>query len=195
MGVCGGATMCRSPCSLPDAPPGDYNGQGIVIMLIAIAHAAAVEDHGMIEQRAVAVFGRTQFLNEIGQQAGVIAIDQSELIHAHAVIRMMRRHMEPVAHAALRINCATGVARIHHGRDARDVRLKRQSLQVEHDLEVVVERFRNPYGSIGHFHVFRRLVLGLLDAPLDLAYVVEVIGHAGAVGSGQFLVERCNLGW
>ena len=171
----------------------DDDGQGIVIVLIAVAHAAAVEDHGMIEQRAVAVCGRTQFLDEVRQQAGVVAVDQGELIHVRAVIRMMRRHMEPVAHAALRINGAAGVARIHHGGDARDVRLKRQSLQVEHDLEVVVERFGNAHGRIGHFQVFGRLVLGLLDAALDLAYVVQVIGHAGAVGSGQLLVERCDL--
>ncbi len=95
--------------------------------------------------------------------------------------------METISNAALRINGAAGIAGIHHGCDARDVRLERKRLKIEHDLEVIVEGFGNADWSGGKFQVFGRLVLGLLNAAFDLANVIEVVANAGAIGRGQFL--------
>ena len=54
---------------------GQDHRQMIVLMAVAVAQAAAVDDHGMIEQRAVAVFCGFQFAQEIG-----------ELLHVDSVL-------------------------------------------------------------------------------------------------------------
>ena len=53
----------------------DYYGQRIVIVLIAVAHAAAIENEGVIQQRAVAVRRGPELLEKIGQKLGVVAVD------------------------------------------------------------------------------------------------------------------------
>ena len=57
-----------------------------------------------------------------------------------AGVGVVRGHVEALAHAALRIHRQARIARVHHRRDARDLGAERQHLQVEHDLEVLVER-------------------------------------------------------
>ena len=45
----------------------------IVLMPVAVAEAAAVDDHGMIEQRAVAFLGRLQLAQEVAELLHVVA--------------------------------------------------------------------------------------------------------------------------
>ena len=101
--------------------------------------------------------------------------------------------METISDAALRINGSAGIAGIHHGGDARDVRPERKSLKIEHDLEVIIEGFGNSNGSGGQFQVFGRLFLGFLNAAFDLANVVEVVGQSSAIGRRQFHIQRRDL--
>ena len=53
--------------------------------------------------------------------------------------------------------------------------LEGQHLQVEHDLEMLVEGFRHAHGRLGHLQIGRDRVRGLLDAPLDLANIVQIL--------------------
>jgi hypothetical protein len=122
-----------------------------VIVLVAVAHAAAVKDERVIEQRAVAVGRRLQLVEEVGQHLHVIAVDDREAIHLRARVGVMRRDVEALAHAALRIYGQARVARVHHRRDARDFRAERQRLQVVHHLEVLVERLGDTDGASGSF--------------------------------------------
>ena len=50
-----------------------------------------------------------------------------------------------------------------------------------------------PTGASGSFKIGRNLVLGFLDAPLDLADVVQILAQLGAVGCRQVLLQGRHL--
>ena len=95
---------------------------------------------------------------------------------------------KPVVDAGLRIDAVRDVAAQLEREDARHVRRERDRLQIEHQLDVLFER-------VGHADRRRRqlarprrcvlLRLDLLDAPLDLADVVEVVGEPRAIGGAE----------
>src|SRR5438552_14213278 len=74
--------------------------------------------------------------------------------------------------------------------DARDIRLKRQNLQVEHELRVVGERRGDAYRplEVGYL-VVRYALLGALDFPFDLTNAVEILIQARSIGSTHALLE------
>ena len=85
----------------------------------------------------------------------MILVDQRKLVHVGAIVGVVRGDVEAVANAALRVDRAAGVARIHHGGDARDLGAEGQHLQVEHDLEVFVEGFRNAHRRLRQLQIGR----------------------------------------
>ena len=115
---------------------GEDDRQRIEVVLVAVAQAAAVEHHRVIEQRAVAVGRRLQLLEEVAEHLHVIAVDHGELVHVLALVRVVRRVVEALAHAARRVDRVAVLAREHQRRDARDLRLVGEHLQVEHQLDV-----------------------------------------------------------
>ena len=86
--------------------------------------------------------------------------------------------------AALRIDARRAVAADLEREDARDVGGERQRLQVEHQLDVLVERVGHAGRRAGQLARLAARVarLDALDAPLDLADVVEVLIEPRAVG-------------
>ena len=102
----------------------------------------------------------------------------------------MTGRMVRVGHADLRIRAIALLARELERDDARDIRLERQNLQVEHELRVIGERGGNAHRpiQIGH-RVVRRRCLGTLDLPLDLANAVEILIDAHAIGHAHALLE------
>ena len=83
-----------------------------------------------------------------------------------------------VGHADLRIGHAAVLAAQHEGDDAREIALIRQHLQVEHQLHVLVAAGRDARGMIDERQLLIALLLGHLDAPLDVANRVEILGRA-----------------
>ena len=75
--------------------------------------------------------------------------------------------------------------------DARRVGGKRHRLQIEHQLDVLFERIGHADRRAGQLARLAALVrlLDLLDAPLDLAHVVEVIGQARAIGGAELAAQ------
>ena len=96
-------------------------------------------------------------------------IDLRDLRHLFRIVAVMTGGMVRVRDADLRIRAIALLARELERDDARDIRLKGQNLQVEHELRVIGERGGNTHRpiEIGHLVVRRRL-LGTLDLPLDL---------------------------
>ena len=52
--------------------------QRIVIMLISVAHAAAVKNHRMVQHRSVAFLDRRQLIDEIGKPRDMVLVDLGE---------------------------------------------------------------------------------------------------------------------
>ena len=78
--------------------------------------------------------------------------------------------------------------------DARDIRLKRQNLQVEHELRVVGELRGNADRPIevAELGIHCR-ALGTLDLTLDLTNTVEILIQARAIGNTHALLELRNV--
>src|SRR5689334_20483730 len=76
----------------------------------------------------------------------------------------------------LRICASARFTRKLEGADPRDVRLECQHLEIEHQPGMIRVSRRNAEWPIKRRQLrFRRLSLGLLDAPLDLAHAVEIM--------------------
>ncbi len=120
------------------------------------------------------------------RQRDVIVVDLCQLRDHRGIIAVMRDGVVRLGHADLREGALAQVARQHEGGDSRDVRLKRQRLQIEHQLGVLVERLGHADGSLRHVQdSTRRLLLGFLNPPLDLADVVEIVADPRAVARAE----------
>ena len=64
---------------LPLAWPSQEQRHALVVVDVRIAHGAAVEHHRMVQQVAVAIRRVLQLVQEIRQQADVIAVQLGEL--------------------------------------------------------------------------------------------------------------------
>ena len=118
----------------------DHYGHLVVVVHVTVAHAAAKEHRGAIEQRRITVVNRFELLEEVIQHLDVVRVDlrvRRELVRMVVVVRdgMMR-----IGDADLRIGTAGVLARHHEGADARDVGLERQRLKVEQQLDILLER-------------------------------------------------------
>src|SRR5262245_19147381 len=103
--------------------------------------------------------------------------------------------METFGDTALRVDPARRVAAHLEGEDARDVGLEGDRLQVEHQLDMLVERVGHASRSAWQLarvtaHVAR---FDLLNSPLDLADVVKVPGHALAIARVERFIQLGDL--
>jgi len=106
----------------------------------------------------------------------------------------MTDRMVRVRNADLRIRAIVLLARELECDDARDIRLKGQNLQVEHELRVVGERRRNAYRAIeiGSL-VLRHRLLATLNLTLDLTHTVEILIQAHAIGNADALLHPGDI--
>ena len=168
----------------------DQDRKVLVIVQAGIAHAASVQVDGVIEERAVAIGSRLHPLEELREQRHVERVDLGDLRHLFRIVAVMARGMVRVGHADLRIRAIALLARELERDDARDIRLERQNLQIEHELRVIGERGGNAHRPIqvGH-RVIHRRGLGTLDLPLDLANAVEILIDANTIRDAHALLE------
>src|SRR5262245_59064951 len=106
----------------------------------------------------------------------------------------MTSWMVRVRDADLRIRPIVLFARELECDDARDIRLKSQNLQIEHELRVVGKLRGDTYGSIevAQFGICCR-VLGAFDLAFDLTNTIEILINAHAIGNAHALFEPCNI--
>src|SRR5215475_7043407 len=98
--------------------------------------------------------------------------------------------MVRVRDADLRIRAIVLFARELECDDARDIRLKSQNLQIEHELRVVGKLRGDAYRAIevAQLGIHCR-VLGTLDLTLNLMNTIEILIHAHAIGNSHALLE------
>jgi hypothetical protein len=106
---------------------------------------------------------------------------------------MMRGSVVRLGHADLRERALAQIARQHELRDARDVRLIRQRLQIEHEVGVFVERFRHSDRSIRHRQICGRLLLRFLYPPFDLADVIEILADPLLAARAESPLQMARL--
>ena len=144
---------------------------------VAVRHPRAVHHRHMIQQRAVAVRGRVQFLEQPGEHLHVIRIDLCDLRDLLGLLLMVRYRVMRVGHANLRVGHAAVLVSHHERDDPREVALKRQHLQIEHQIQMIFPARRDARGMIDERQLLIALRLGNLDALFDVANGVEVFGE------------------
>ncbi len=111
-------------------------------MLVAFAHAAAVQDHRVIEQRSVAVGRGRELVQELREQRDVTGVELDEIRDLLRVVAVMRHGVVRLGDAEIGVDALAGVAAHHEGEDARDVRFVSQREQIELQRDVLVETIR-----------------------------------------------------
>src|SRR5882724_9134748 len=120
----------------------------------------------------------------------MVRADLCDLRYFYRIVAVMTGWMMRVRDADLRIRTIALLARELECDDARDIRLKGQNLQVEHELRVVGKRRGNAYRPIevGRLVVPYRL-LRTLDLTLDLANTVEILIQACTIRNAHALLK------
>ncbi len=132
------------------------------------------------------------FVEEIRHQADVVLVDPREVQDLVFLLLVVRRRVEGALVAALGIHAVRRVAAELEREDARQIRRERQRLQVEHQLDVFGERVRHADRRARQLALFAAGVVGLdlLNPPLDLAHVVEIVVQARLIGGAEVLLRR-----
>ena len=165
-------------------------------MQVAVAHAAAVEQRDLIQQRAVAVRGRRQPFQVVRQQSGLKHLYPGEFLELLGVVLMVRQRVVRVGHPELGERAVAQLLADHEGDDPRHVRFERQNLQVDHDLRVVLETFWNAAGrTLEQRQLAVALRLRLLDTHLDVTDRLEILVQPGPVPGPQIttLIDHALL--
>src|SRR5438093_1406295 len=121
-----------SALECPERAAGNKDRQWIMVVLVSVGHAAAIENHRVIEQTPVSIRGGFEFVEEVGQGLDVISIYFRKVVHVGPVIRVMRTRVETISNAAGGICRRTEIAGEHHRGNSGDVRFVCQYLKIEH---------------------------------------------------------------
>ena len=165
----------------------------VVLVCVAVAYRGAVEQHHVVDQRAVAVGRAGQLGHELAEERHVVLVDLLHLLDLLAVPAVVRQRVVRVGDADLRIGRAALLAADHVGEDARRVGLVGQQEQVVHQPRVVLERDRDAGRRLQQRELAVGLRFGDLDAALDLAHCVEVVVQLALVLAVQAALQPGDL--
>ena len=169
-------------------------GQVVVVVPVAVAEAAAVEHHRRIEQGALAFFDGRQAVDVVGEHLGEMAVDLLQPLDEHPVAAVVRQRVVRVGHPDFGVGAVARLVPQHEGGDPGQVGLPGEHLQVEHQLGVVDEAVGHARRLVHRRQLARRLPLGRLDAPLDVAHRVEVLVQLHLVAGAQLFAQPRRLG-
>ena len=137
--------------------------------LVAVGDARAIQDRHVVQQRTVAVGRRAELRQVLREELRMIAVDLRHVRDQLGHVAVMRQRMVRLGHANLRVRAGALLLADHERDDARQVGLKRQELQVEHQRQVIFEDRWHALRLLDRRQLEVALFLGFLDAPFDVA--------------------------
>ena len=161
-------------------------------MHVAVAHAAAVDDERVVEHAAVAVGRRLQRGDELGELLDVELVQPGVLGDLLRLAAVVRQLVVALGDPQRRVGLVAALAAHHQREDAREVGLIRHGGDVEEQADVLLEGFGHAERRVER-HVRAVLLLGPLDAALDLADVVEIVPQPGAVARAQAALQLVGV--
>ena len=93
------------------------------IVLVGVGHPGAIEDHHVVEQRAIAILGSRKLRDKAGEQFYVIPVDLLYFSDQGRVALVMRDWMMRIGDPDLAKSALAAFAADHEGADPREVRL------------------------------------------------------------------------
>src|SRR4051812_30757956 len=165
-----------------------------VIVNVGVAHAAAIEVQRVVEQRAVPFRRRFQFFEKVRKERDVERVDLRHPRNLFRVVAMMRERMVRIRDTDLRIGPVARFTGELERDYTRDVSLKCEDLEIEHQLRVI---------RVGRWHACRAIEIGedvllgrrlrFLDAAFHLANGVQVLADASAILRTEVLLEAHDV--
>src|SRR5690606_17681074 len=98
---------------------------------------------------------------QIDEETDVISVQNGELRLVLLDVRMVRQDMERIADAARRIDRIAELGRELECRHARDVRLPREDLQIQHELDVLLDVLGYARRAVRNVEIVGRARAGL----------------------------------
>src|SRR4029453_9627537 len=121
----------------------EYQRQSVWSVNVSVTHTAAVSDHRVVEQRAVAVGRRTQLFDELRKELDVKQVDLRVRGDLFRIASVMRYVVMAGRDSKLRVCVCAEVARHHEREDATQVGFVRHRRKVEHQGPMVTVRLWN----------------------------------------------------
>ena len=176
------------------AVAGEDDGQVVMGVAIAVGIAAAVNDHGIVEERiAIHVLGFLHLLQEPGELLHVPEIDLADLPDHFLVALVMRQMVVAFGNADVGVAAIISVAREQESGDAGAVGLEGEEHHAVHELHVFLEAGGNPgrrfHAGIGHILEF----LGAIDAFLDFAHAGEIFIEFRDIATAELSLQRAGI--
>ena len=140
----------------------------------------------MVQQGAIAVGRRLELLHVIGEQLGLQRFDLDHLLDLRAVAGVMRQGVMRVGNPDLGEGSICLLTAHHEGNDAGDIGLEGQNLQVTHQLGMFLVRGGDTDRPLHPWHLQGTLLLGHLDATLDIANGVGILGQLRPIARTEF---------
>ncbi len=165
-------------------------------LMVAVQHAGAVHDSGVVEQGAVAFLDLGHPLAEVGELRHEELVERDQLVRLRVGDVMM-----VIADAEVRVHDGGGVVAVFHGRDPGGVRAEGKNEDVIHELPILRKVRRDAVGrprTIGAGEgrlPFTGLAFlaGPLDAALDLVDGAEILLKALTVRAGEFPLQGLGV--
>ena len=171
----------RAPLDLVPRATGQQDRQIVRRMNAAVAQSAAIKNHGMIQQRAITVRRRSQFLQVMREQCGMKNVDLGDLCDLHGIVLMVRRRVVRVVDADLAVGPIALLAAQHERDNPCHVALQCGRHQIKQNLGMLIIRGGYPGRPIQYRQFPRGLLLCPGDPPFDVANGIEIFGEPGAV--------------
>ena len=178
----------------PAAATGDEDREIVVVVAVAVADAAAVDDHAAVEERAIPFARPIELLEEIGKLLDVEAVDLLDLRLLRGVLAVMGEVMVPLGDTDERIALVAPLVGEHEGRDTRGISQKGEDEHVGEDPQVFLVALRRPLGP-RHAEILRRGgSLGkTLQPDLELAHGGEILVDLATVGDAHHPIHPPGL--
>ena len=158
-------------------------------MLVAVAHVRSVHEDRVIQQRAVAVFGRGHLLQEIGEALHVPSLDLRNLGNPLRLIGVVRNGMERIGHTHVVVGLVRAFSRHQVRGDASNIRLVGDREQIEHEINLLVEFVVHTDGAFGNLHAGDIGGRNNARPSFDFAHALQVLLHPCAIRGSQLRLE------
>ena len=174
------------------AAAGQEDRQVSVVVAVAVADPAAVNDHDTVKKRLVTFSRRLEFAQEVGELLDVESVDCADFPLLFGVAAVVRYVVMPVGDSQEMVAPIARLVRIKKSGDSSHIGLKGKGHQVEHlpDMLTVIGRdSRRPDSSRWGPGRGRRVV----DAAFQLADRGHVLVDLPPVGFSQASIEAASI--
>ena len=121
------------------AATGHEDRQVVVVVAVAVADAAAVDDHRVVKQRAIALTDRLQLAEQVGELFDVKAVDLLDLFMLVRVAAVVREVVVAFGNADEGVALVAPLVGEHEGADPGRVALEGEHHQVAHQADVLAD--------------------------------------------------------